>query len=363
MVTANKVNNKVKKQDGMLDDSGKDAAETSSAAVSAPFRLRLRAWWDGASLQQVMADEARRIGEQNAADDVVPGDGPDNAAKQEPVEIEPDVPWPPSRIAIAEAVFGSGSVGPGGSARTLDMIGAFGLGNDVNVLELGSRLGGTARSIALECNAWVTGFEPDPQLAAAAMAPERVNITMNSSSAGRSSKSSKVKLADKARIYHADLETLEIKPGVYDCAFARETLHRIENKTRLLEEVFIGLKPHCPLLLTDYFVAEGKQNDPRLDSLMGRDPGTAPFWSVAEAEKELGAMGFDLRISDDISAQYRRDLFTDFARFIDDHEGKGIPPKMVEPLLHLAEFWGNRMLAIDEGLVTVHKFVVLRSEG
>ncbi len=156
---------------------------------------------------------------------------------------------------------------------------------------------------------------------------------------------------------------ISIFAAVYDCAFARETLHRIENKTRLLEEVFIGLKPYCPLLLKDYFVAEGKENDPRLDDLMGREPGTAPFWSVPEAEKALGAMGFDLRISDDMTAQYRRDLFSDFARFVDDHDGKGIPPKMVEPLLRLAEFWGNRMVAIDEGLVTVHKFVVLRSEG
>jgi hypothetical protein len=294
--------NKAKTQDSMLDEDGKDAAETPGVA-SAPLRLRLRAWWDGSSLQQVMAEEARRIGEQNADDEDVPGEDADHAARQAPAEIEPDVPWPPSRIAIAEAVFGSGAVGPGGSARTLDMIGAFGLGNDVNVLELGARLGGTARSIALECNAWVTGYEPDPQLAAAAMAPERVNIVMNSASAGRSSKSSKVKLADKARIHHADLETLEIKPGVYDCAFARETLHRIENKTRLLEEVFIGLKPYCPLLLTDYFVAEGKENDPRLDDLMGREPGTAPFWSVPEAEKALGAMGFDLRISDDMTAR------------------------------------------------------------
>jgi hypothetical protein len=354
-----------KQKDSMLDDSGKEGAEASSAVASAPFRLRLRAWWDGASLQQVMAEEARRIGEQKAPVEDPLADETDAIAAPPPVEVEaePDVPWPPSRIAVAEAVFGSGAVGPGGTARTIDMIGGFGLRNDVNVLEVGSRLGGTARMIALKYDAWVTGYEPDPQLAEAAMMPQRINLALSSPVAGRGAKSSDMKLADKARIHRADLETLEIKPGVYDCAFARATLHRIRDKTRLLEELFIGLKPHCPLLLTDYFVAPGTENDHRLDTLMGREPGTAPFWSVLEAEKELGAMGFDLRISDDISAQYRHDLLADFARFVEDYEGKGIPPKMVEPLLRLAEFWGNRMMAIDEGLITVHKFVVLRSEG
>ncbi len=354
---------KKKNKDEKLDAAEEEVAGASGSEAPAPFRLRLRAWWDGASLQQVMAEEALRIGAQNSDADDVPSGGEGGAAAQAPVEIEPDVPWPPSRIAISEAVFGGGSVGPGGSARTLDLISAFGLGNDVNVLEIGSRLGGTARTIALECNAWVTGYEPDPQLAEAAMAPDRVSITMNSSNGGRSSKSSKVKLADKARIHHADLETLEIRPGVYDCAFARETLHRVGDKTRLLEEIFIGLKPHCPFLLTDYFVAAGKENDPRLAKLVGREPGSPPFWSVAEAEKELGAMGFDLRVSDDITAQYRHDLLTDFARFVADHERNGIPHKLVEPLLCLAEFWGNRLLALDEGLMTVHKFVVLRSDG
>ena len=264
---------------------------------------------------------------------------------------------------MTEAVFGSGAIGPGGSARTVDMVGAFGLGSDVNVLDVGSRLGGTARAIALDYNAWVTGYESDPELAAAAMAPERVDVTLNSANSGRSSKSSKIKLADKARIHHADIETLEIKPGVYDCAFTREIVHNLRDKTRLLEEIFIGLKPHCPLLLTDYFVAPGKEEDPRVASLMGREADAPPFWTVSGAEKALGAMGFDLRISDDITAQYRRDLLDDFARFIGDHEKTGIPRQMVEPLLRLAEFWGNRVHAFDEGLVSVHKFVALRSEG
>ncbi len=43
------------------------------------------------------------------------------------------------------------------------------------------------------------------------------------------------------------------------------------------------------------------------------------------------------------------------ARFVDDHHGKGIPPKLVEASPRLAEFWGNQMVAVDEGLVMAHK--------
>jgi hypothetical protein len=147
---------------------------------------------------------------------------------------------------MTEAVFGSGAIGPGGSARTVDMVGAFGLGSDVNVLDVSSRLGGTARAIALDYNAWVTGYESDPELAAAAMAPERVDVTLNSANSGRSSKSSKIKLTDKARIHHADIETLEIKPGVYHCAFTREMLHNLRERHGFWRKFSLASSPIAP---------------------------------------------------------------------------------------------------------------------
>lgn len=340
---------------------------SAAAGDQAPFRLRFRAWWDGRSLADVIAEEARRAAAQAlTAEDEGAADAAGKAVVENSApdpDPDPDLPWTPSRIAIHEAVFGPGAVAPGGSERTLDMISAFGLGREVNVLELGSELGGAARAIARKCDAWVTGYEPDPVLAAAAMAPERCAEVMSGGSLGRSSQSFKIKLADKARIERADLTALQFKPGIYDCAFAREFLHRVAEPAPLLEETFIGLKPSCPLLLTDYFVVEGKENHPDLRSWLDTELQPLRLRTVEEVHKMLTEIGYDLRISDDITAQYRQDLFNDLRRFVGGHETTGVPPRLVRPLLMLGETWARRLMALDAGLVTIHKLVALRTGG
>ena len=237
-----------------------------------PLKLRLRAWWHGASVQEVLAAEAERGGGDNAAVLELIG-----AVVEEPEPEGPGAFWSNSRIAVTEMLFGNGEIVPGGTEGTLDMIGAFGLGQEVNVLNIGAGLGGSARAIASEYEGWVTAYEPDAALAEAALDPARLR-NLKKTTGGSSLKPMKVrmKLSDKATIQHADLETLEIKPGVYDCAFSRDVLFTVANRSRLVEGIFEGLKPFSPFVFTDYFVAEGAADDPRVLRWMQSEPPPGP---------------------------------------------------------------------------------------
>lgn len=78
--------------------------------------------------------------------------------------------WPPARIELAGQLWGSGYILPGGEAEVLRVATPLGLSEATSLLLLGCGPGGAACSIVRHLGAWVTGFEADPDLAAAATA-------------------------------------------------------------------------------------------------------------------------------------------------------------------------------------------------
>jgi hypothetical protein len=194
------------------------------------------------------------------------------------------------------------------------------------------------------------------------MAPERMNVTLKSSDTSRKKSKVKVSLADKARISQEDIENLTVKAKTFDCAFARETLHTISNKVGLCEAVFGALKPHSSFLLTDFFVAEGQQDNPALRRWIESERSAVYPWTLAEARKMLTETGFDLRVIDNITPQFRGDIFQGFAGFVAAHERSRIPHDRLEPLLEFAELWGRRVMALDAGVIEVYKLVALRTD-
>lgn len=85
-------------------------------------------------------------------------------------------------------------------------------------------------------------------------------------------------------------------------------------------------------------------------------------WSLVEAKKMLTETGFDLRVIDNMTAQFRSDIFEGFAQFVSAHERARIPHELLEPLLEFAELWGHRVAALDAGVIEVYKLVALRTD-
>jgi cyclopropane fatty-acyl-phospholipid synthase-like methyltransferase len=316
--------------------------------VDAPLLERVLAWWHG----RRVADEEKELSDdgnsQSASEDEEESGG---RSRRAPSVLEQDFGaddndgrfWTKKRIAVTEQLWGEGEITPGGAERTLEMIGAFGLGTEVNVLNIGVGLGGTSRRITGQYHGWVTGFEQDPDLAAAAL--------VRAQQAG---------VAKKAEMNHAKLGDIELRANLFDCAFSRDAFYMVEDRDSLLMAVQDGLKGHCPLLFTDYFVTTGREDDPAVGKWIEAEPAPVYPWSVIEAQESLCQSNFELRVVEDISAAVRGDIFAGWATFVQGCEKTGIPSNVLDTVLELAELWGHRVAALDSGAVTVQKIVALK---
>jgi cyclopropane fatty-acyl-phospholipid synthase-like methyltransferase len=316
--------------------------------VDAPLRERVLAWWHGRSVAGV-EKELRDDGDSEiASDDEEDGGGKArinrSALAQDFGEENNDGRfWTKKRIAVTEQLWGEGEITPGGAERTLEMIGAFGLGTEVNVLNIGMGLGGTSCRITGQYQGWVTGYEQDPDLAAAALA-----------------RAQQAGVSKKAEMNHAQLGDIELRANIFDCAFSREAFYMVEDRESLLMAVQDGLKGHCPLLFTDYFVTKGHEDDPAVAKWIEAEPAPVFPWSVIEAQESLCQSNFELRVVEDISASVRRDIFAGWDSFVQGCEKTGIPSTVLDTVLELAELWGHRVEALDSGAVTVQKIVALK---
>ncbi|MFM2130104.1 MAG: hypothetical protein RL477_1650, partial [Pseudomonadota bacterium] len=196
-------------------------------------------------------------------------------------------------------------------------------------------------------------------LAAAAMAPERLNVALNDTGSGMKKSKAKVKLADKARVEHADFETLSIKKNVFDCAFACEVLNTVADKARLIDVIREGLKPQGALMLYDYFVKEEHKTAPEVQRWSA--DGNPHPWTLAEAKAMLAGAGFDLRVVKDMTAEARSDILRAFGGFVLDHKRGDIAAPLIRPLLHVTAHWAERVALIDAGMLEVCKLQAFRT--
>ena len=157
-----------------------------------------------------------------------------------------------------------------------------------------------------------------------------------------------------------DLTALEVRSNLYDCAFSRETFHKVADKEALMTAMQEGLKDNCPLLLTDFFVAPGAEADARTESWVRGEVDAVHPWSADEAAELLRQLNFELRVDEDMTATYRANVFAGWEAFIDAHARGGIPRRLLAPLMEAAELWSRRIDAIDHGVLSVYRLVGLK---
>src|SRR5580704_1018684 len=90
----------------------------------------------------------------------------------------PPPTWTPDRLVTTDALWGDGYQLPGGEIETLRLAKPLGLSAASSLLLLGAGTGGAACSVSAKLGAWVSGFEADTSLAAAATdRVARLNLT------------------------------------------------------------------------------------------------------------------------------------------------------------------------------------------
>lgn len=299
-------------------------------AERAPLRERLLAWWSGND----KVPPARRPLAAKPAAPVAP-------AQQEPVE--PLAHWENPAMRIAQLAWGDGCSKPGGGDHLLELSRPLGLDATKSILEFGTGLGGGARALRRDTGVWIEGYEIEPDLARAA---KQLAI--------RAREEKGVDIA----CYSA--QDFAPRPGGYDCILSTETLYRIENKEDLLIKFEQALKPRGQMLITDFVLAPGASaKDPRLKAFA---PGPLAFWPAAHYARHFRDRNLDMRISEDITADYRKLVLDGCKRFTEGGprlvgHAKTYPGETVAFL----DLWANRMTALDAGLVKVMRFAAIKS--
>ena len=86
-----------------------------------------------------------------------------------PRKLREPMEWTRERLATTDALWGDGFQFPGGESEALRLAKPLGLSAKSSLLLLGVGGGGPACAVAKQLGAWVSGFDTDPALVAAAV--------------------------------------------------------------------------------------------------------------------------------------------------------------------------------------------------
>jgi len=303
---------------------------------SLPFMVRLKAWWEGYDPDEVRAYMRARNARRTPPPPAEPRQPP---AEVNPEDIElPFDPWDNNRAEVAQYIWGEGYCGPGGPEYIVSMSKLLALSPEQSLLEIGSLLGGPARTLADKFGTWVTGYESSPKLAELAV-----------------EKSEMAGLTKKAAIRHYDPAAIAEFDRKFDRAFAKEAFFTIENKARLLDLVEQYLKPSGLFLITDFVLGSesvfGKESyrEWREAEMQRRHPHMVTSDQLVELCKKAR---FTVRVSEDVSDTYI-DLINKawsgadkVAEKIAEREDGDA---LLKTLLYEAEFWSHRARMLESG--------------
>ncbi|MDA1101900.1 MAG: methyltransferase domain-containing protein [Proteobacteria bacterium] len=300
-------------------------AEIRKNPISSNIGDRVKAWWNG---------------EEGAAG----RDKTNESAKPQQVEAAEDFPspsgvaeWTPQRIASIQSIYGDGVDSPSGRERTRNLINPIGLNEKMTVLDIGARLGTTARLIAKETGAWVDGIEQN-----AALVQEAARLSAIEG------------LAKKAVIRQLELNDPEITSHKRDAIIMRETLHQITDRDRLFKTLSNLLKPSSHLLITDFLTvpSKGKNERAEWNSLHRTTP---QLYALDELRDGLQKVGFDVRIAKDETKAYMAMLLNDVRSFSETLQKGALPRELLEWVMWEVEYWARTYQALQAGGITLHR--------
>lgn len=304
----------------------------ASPSEKLSWKTRLLAWWEGYDLAALQEDA--RQARSRAVDKLSP------TLERKPAPEAASAHWSASRIDVVEMAWGKGFNTPGGDDHIPMLIKPLGTG--VTVLDLGAGLGGVAKLIAQTNNAWVTGLEDDPVLAAAGK--ERIT---------------RAGLEKRVTIQQADLDAFEPDKR-YDAVFSKETFFQIRHKDVLFGAIQRGLKPRGQLLFTDYVLKHSASTGDILTRWREGEEREVHPWTISQVVDYLKQNRFDIRITEDITEAHRTVVVTAWDHMIQTLVER--PPADAatqQMIVREAELWKRRVAAMDTGDLRVYRFSAL----
>jgi cyclopropane fatty-acyl-phospholipid synthase-like methyltransferase len=293
------------------------------------WKTKVRAWWEGYDLSALKSQQKKPAfqAEEQEQDDT--------GGKISPF-------WTRERIKVNEFIFGQGHTTPTTPEHIAALIKPMGLDDSKSVLDIGAGLGGVTRYMGREAGAWVEGVEDDPVLAYAGML-----------------RSCKAGIEKKAAIAPCEYELLS--PGKkFDAIFSKEVFFQIKHKENLFAFIKASMKERGHLCFTDYVLKHSQKPHDKVREWFDEEEPRPMVWSVSQYTDLMFGMGFDIRITEDISDKHRAMIMASWAEIPEPLVALGKRnPAAQTMIVEEAERWMRRVAAIETGDVRVFRFYAL----
>lgn len=322
---------------GMMQAFRPASGGETDADLKVSFRTRLRAWWEGCDVSDLLEAET------SAAAAVESEQETGGEANLEPSDDFPETPmpgevphWTPQRITTVQKIFGEGRHLPGIASEIRALTDRLELSDQMKVLELGAGLAPLGRLIGSQTGARVTCVEPDPCLAEAAgelVTNERLDAWV--------------------KIVNDSIMEMEIPPQSLDAVIARESLYTIQNKPPLLGRMVEFLKPGGQFLYVDFMLKTPEPKHPAVEAWRSMQPEQPHLIEAIEMRNIMGYFGFKVRTADEVSDQYAKRVVATLKEFSKSLRTTPLQPRQKKWLLWEVDLWSKRVAAIESGEVGV----------
>ncbi len=262
-------------------------------------------------------------------------------AESAPSLPEESVP-PLDRLTIRQWLWGPGFHVPGNKEYVLKLVKPFAADPTMSILDVAAGLGGPARAVAEAFGTYVTGLERDPELA-------RRGMEM-SVAAGKQK---------HAPVSVMDPESFELRTGGFDCIYGRGATYMVTDKERFMRVLILGLKQRGQLLLTDYVVEPSLAERPELATWAALQPYPPSLWTLRQYVDCLNSLGFDTRISEDISANVKTQIILGWDHLLQTVNLRALPRAHRLAVVDEVEYWMRTTAALDAGALKAYRFYAL----
>ncbi len=311
-------------------------------AISVPFRKRLRARWEGYDdpaeyylfeqqlndyrrwLQRMLVLAARPIPEDEGE-----------------LDLDDEVGrWPPERLKLYGKLFDRGIMKPGGHEYALELAKPLALDETMSCIEIGARIGGTARVLADKFGVWVTAMERDGELAL---------LGMERSVAAGAQK--------KVPVQHYDPSAPDFRKKYFNVVYSFGDMFTVNKKDTFLLKLTESLREQGQLLITDYVVTgKASESSESYRKWMASEEEKPHPWTADRYKEILGKLRFDIRIAKDETELHVHQIKTAWMTLVSELETSGLDPDFIAFLEEDMEMWMNRVKMLENGELAYYRF-------
>lgn len=226
------------------------------------------------------------------------------------------------RLDMLQYMWGDGISSPGNLEYLLDLAKPFLLNQDKTALNLTSGFGGYDRAIAERYKTYVHGLERNKEL-----------VDLGQKLAKRS------KFGSKCTLTHYDPEQFAYEKKA-DAVICRELFYAVTNKDELLGKLANIVKSRGHVMITD-FTCENKEyaTSAPISQWTSSEPHKVTLLPVAEMASMLDRHGFDVRITEDMTSQYVREIWLGLAKLTKFLSDKKLTAETRETLKTEVDYW------------------------